>query len=863
MYLPAMLTTPWLAPDDAFKAIVLIQLLVAGLATYALARIIGMGILASLVGATVFEFGPFLIHNTQCCTVRAQLATWIPLALLGVELSLRARRWRTAVAAWALTGFAISQMTSGWLGQGTLNALLVVAAWVAYRAILSPPAGHGRPIDVAEVARRLGRAALTGGATVGAGLALGAAGLLPRLEANRATNFADGYDGLGQAHAATPYTLTALFSHITGDGPAHRAVGIGGAAIVLCLLAPVLAGRRHGVPFFAALTVVVFTLTQAWTPLHTQFYLLPRFEELHRHSPHQVNAVVMIGPAMLSAAAVDALPRWRGNRRVLPILLVPLGLVALVAAWLRSEGAFGGWGPVAGATLTTLAVVAAVLPTPRPGGAAPSRSSGHRFAPAHWATVAILAIAFVQPTGIEVSSLVAGEWERPPSSPFDEPASRVDAAVAASLDPEDPGGAGAYLRGQRDAGEVFRYLGYGGIGVAPPAEHRYGYQDRRLQPEVVALLANGRAMTLGLEDIQGYNPIQQQRYVEFMIALNGQSQNYHTANVLPGGVDSPLLDLLNVRYLLVDRALPLDRPDVAALVADRDLVFRTDRVDVYANVTALPRAWIVHDVRPVARGDALPILANRGIQPRWTALVEGSLPFVLPTTNLAADRTTLTRHEADAIDLATYSLSPGLLVLSEIYDEGWVARVNDRLVEILPTNHAFRGIPIPAGDAIVTLRYQPTSLRLGLAITSLTAAVMVGVWAVALLPDRIWPVRRRPHGGRGLAASRRVRLRAPRPRAAAYHTRRRPPLRSDHIGQIAGAGQATAVLGEVRQQAPVIDRRPGVGRVLRLAKGHVHELIPVVEPQPVGRHVEGLGVGRLSIAGHEGDAQSPPLTGPR
>ena len=441
MYLPAMVTTPWLAPDEAFKVIVVIQLLVAGLATYALARMIGMGVVAALVGATVFEFGPFLIHNTHCCTVRAQLATWIPLALLGVELSLRATRWRTAIAAWTLAGFAISQMLSGWLGQGTLNALLLVAAWVAYRAVLSPPAGGGWlgdgpaggrwRIGGPTIVGRLVRATLTGGAVLGSGLGLGAAGFLPRLDVNAATNLANGYDGLGQDHAATPYNLTTLFSHITGDGSAHRAAALGGVAIVLCLLAPVMAGRRLAVPFFAGLTIVVFTLTQAWTPLHALFYLLPRFEELHLHSPHQVNAVVMIGPAMLSAAAVHAMPRWRGRRSRLPYVFLPLAALLAVAAWLDSEGAFGGWPPIVAAGLTTLVIATTVAAPVGPRirlGRWLGLTSRHIE---RWAPVAILIIAFVQPTGTEIAALGSGAWVRAPNTPFDEPATQVAQAVAA------------------------------------------------------------------------------------------------------------------------------------------------------------------------------------------------------------------------------------------------------------------------------------------------------------------------------------------------------------------------------------------------------------------------------------------------
>jgi len=116
MYLPAMLFTPFLAPAIALKAIVVFALAFAAFSTYAFARVLRMGVVAALVGAVVFAFGPFLQQNTHCCTARGQVALWIPLALLGVELALRAKTWHGRLAPWCVTGLAISQMLAGWFG---------------------------------------------------------------------------------------------------------------------------------------------------------------------------------------------------------------------------------------------------------------------------------------------------------------------------------------------------------------------------------------------------------------------------------------------------------------------------------------------------------------------------------------------------------------------------------------------------------------------------------------------------------------------------------------------------------------------------------------------------------------------------
>ena len=93
------------------------------------------------------------------------------------------------------------------------------------------------------------------------------------------------------------------------------------------------------------------------------------------------------------------------------------------------------------------------------------------------------------------------------------------------------------------------------IGYPGDEARQESYMGRRFDPAISALLVNGRPIYLGLYDIQGYNPLHLSRYDEFMTALNGAPQDYHTAFLLPSGLRSPLLDLLDVRYIVQDAAL--------------------------------------------------------------------------------------------------------------------------------------------------------------------------------------------------------------------------------------------------------------------------------------------------------------------
>ena len=105
-----------------------------------------------------------------------------------------------------------------------------------------------------------------------------------------------------------------------------------------------------------------------------------------------------------------------------------------------------------------------------------------------------------------------------------------------------------------------------------------------------ALLVNNRAIVLGLQDAQGYNPVHPMRYVEFIDVVNGRGQAYHETNLLSSGIGSPLLDLLNVRYIIVPADVPPGRSDLVRLYGRHPIVFGNAEVRILENRTALPRA---------------------------------------------------------------------------------------------------------------------------------------------------------------------------------------------------------------------------------------------------------------------------------
>ncbi len=721
MYLPAMLAFTLLPPAAAFKAMVVLQLAIAAFSTYGLARVLGMGATAALVAATVFAFGPFAQWTTYCCLIFAQFGTWIPLALLGVELAARARGWRDRVAPWFVAGLAVSQMFAGWAGEGWIYAVLLVAAYAGYRTLLMPLPG-------VPPRARLAVGAATVAAALGLGLALGAAGILPRLAVNAETTLAGGdYDLVDGGILNPPWETDYLLAQLLGNGNAERRASLGGGVIVLALLAPFLARRRFGVPFFAGLTLVALTLTQDTTPVHRLFYLIPRYQTLHEHDPWRTFALATIGPALLCGAAVESLAAWRGRRRLLPLVVAPLLLIAVVAVTLREVEQFVGWPSLLAAAAMT-GVVALVVLIPRGGVSGRGQARAWADLLARRATILAFAVLVLQPTGLEFAGSWLGWGEHPSWAPYWREDPVAANALRVELAEEDPGGAGAFLQDRLSAEGPFRYVGYGGIGYPEDQPLLPSYMERRLLPNIQGILVNGRPIALGLHEIQGYNPLQLARYAEFMAAFNGRVLDYHVAYVTFPALRSAMFGLLNVRYVLVDATLPPEREDVRVLTTGRREVFRNASVAVFEGDPAVGHAWIVHDARVASRDEALALLTSGTVDFRRTAVVEGPPLSLVESPNAAAEAARITRYEPDAITIRANALSDGLLVVSEVYDPGWRAYVDGERAEILPTNYALRGVPIPAGEHTVEFRYEPPALRVGVPVSATATVAMLAVF---------------------------------------------------------------------------------------------------------------------------------------
>ncbi len=674
-YLPAMLFFALLPLALAAPVFAIAHLALAGFGLYAFARAVGIRPVGALTAAIAFEGSGFFRDRAVCCFAHVMVAAWLPLLLLGAERAVRARSWPARLGWWGLAGAALSQTLAGWLGQGAYYGLLLLGAYLLYRTVLAPP---GLPTPIRP---RIGQLLQHGGGVLTLGFGLAAAGLLPRLEYNGQSTLDGGYAG---AVVGSFLNLNYAASRLLGPTGWY----IGGSVAALALAAPLLARGRRGTLFWGVVAVGTLVLSSvATTPLHRLLYLLlPRFEALHRHYPDRALLVLYLALAMLAGIAVDlVVERPRGLVSLLAILGPFSGLV--VGRWLDL--------PLPRDTVVAAAAILLLLGLWILGGAA--LRSG--VVPA----ISVLVIA--------VDLFLSGR------------------TVVASFPRVDigsyyqPGGAGDFLQSS-SATQPGRFFGFAPNvalgGPWPPAAYRHLFND----PAIAALLVNDRATMLGLDDLQGYNPLQLQRFADLLVVANGAAQEYREANVLPAGVSSPLLDLLGVRYAVV-LAAPPDPNAIATLFAGWTPVFADTRTRILENPRALPRAWLVHQAQRVDRGGAIAPLATGAIDPRQVALVEGEIPELRPLVNSAAERVTFVEHQADQMRLTVDAESPGLLLIGEANYPGWKATVDGIPTPVLTADHLLRAVTVPAGRHTVELRFESRSLLIGTAMTLATLALLL------------------------------------------------------------------------------------------------------------------------------------------
>lgn len=213
-------------------------------------------------------------------------------------------------------------------------------------------------------------------------------------------------------------------------------------------------------------------------------------------------------------------------------------------------------------------------------------------------------------------------------------------------------------------------------------------------------------------------PVQQKRWQDFL-------DNFNFA--------SPMLDIMNVRYIIYDMA---QYQQERSSIGDRfvPIYSSPDGSEiVLENRKAMPKGWLVPSV--VMTKDPrqeLAIIQSPSFVPQNLAVVEKEPPAVMDPPGVPAPpagEVSLLKYEGDLIQFSAKASKNALLVTGEKYANGWKATVDGKPAEIQRVNYLQRGVYLTPGVHEVSFVFDPISFKIGKWLTLgsfMVFAVMLG-----------------------------------------------------------------------------------------------------------------------------------------
>ncbi len=188
----------------------------------------------------------------------------------------------------------------------------------------------------------------------------------------------------------------------------------------------------------------------------------------------------------------------------------------------------------------------------------------------------------------------------------------------------------------------------------------------------------------GIEAIGGYNPLELKYYNELVTTIRNLSNN----------LDHPVLDMLNVKYILSQEELTGSGFQLAFESEDMH------QVNVYENPNVLPRAFIVRNFTVHSEEDILERMKQNDFSPLNSVLLEKE-PYLITIPGMGShpvDRVWNQRSAFNEYSVRVNLTGSGFLVLSQSYYPAWEVEVNGGIASINRVNHGLCGIYLTEGS---------------------------------------------------------------------------------------------------------------------------------------------------------------------
>jgi len=242
----------------------------------------------------------------------------------------------------------------------------------------------------------------------------------------------------------------------------------------------------------------------------------------------------------------------------------------------------------------------------------------------------------------------------------------------------------------------------------------------------------------GLQDVRGYDSMFPKQYLRYIQTIEKQD-DYLYNRIGPvrdaRALDSPMLDLLNVKYVITEDEIPNTK---------FTLVY-SDVVRVYRNEAVAPRAFTLPQDCTVYADDELAALGK--YDPRqYVVIASGKMQEARGETQVTSSAScslqpaSVTVYKSNEVWIDVDAKEVSWLVLGDSYFPGWVAYARplghgeeqEKPLTITRVDGNFRAVQLEPGQWTVRWKYSPLSFKLGVFTTFIAAmilALIMGVFA--------------------------------------------------------------------------------------------------------------------------------------
>ncbi|MCZ6690968.1 MAG: YfhO family protein [Planctomycetota bacterium] len=258
----------------------------------------------------------------------------------------------------------------------------------------------------------------------------------------------------------------------------------------------------------------------------------------------------------------------------------------------------------------------------------------------------------------------------------------------------------------------------------------------------------GTNLPYRLQEVRGYDGMSIARYEDVRKILTGPQ------NILlqVADQDLPLLDFLNVRYLVREPGTPLPGTVPGGEEVSTGGGPRFSPVEghsVIENLRALPRAFLVRRIIDARGGaESLELIRDGRVDFRNEVILESLAetaetpePPAAPLPEGAPEgEVRVTNYLPREVRVSVEANpAPAILVMSDTHYPGWRATIGGQETPILLANHAFRAVKVPAGSYEVVFRFDPKSFTWGAWITALALLLSVALllWTAPAIRNRL------------------------------------------------------------------------------------------------------------------------------